>query len=125
MDINKHKKLTTYLTIFAIIFASVSTIFILIGFNSYSKNLEPNNAIDSVFGLGITFFAVISIMLGFVDVIYLINDGLFKKRNFLKFISLLIVALTFTQIVLFSYQVAKRKRSQLHKDDINVKNNSI
>jgi len=125
LDINKHKKLTTYLTIFAIIFASVSTIFILIGFNSYSKNLEPNNAIDSVFGLGITFFAVISIMLGFVDVIYLINDGLFKKRNFLKFISLLIVALTFTQIVLFSYQVAKRKRSQLHKDDINVKNNSI
>ena len=125
MDINKHKKLTTYLTIFAIIFASVSTIFILIGFNSYSKNLEPNNAIDSVFGLGITLFAVISIMLGFVDVIYLINDGLFKKRNFLKFISLLIVALTFTQIVLFSYQVAKRKRSQLHKDDINVKNNSI
>jgi len=125
LDIEKHKKLTTYLTIFAIIFASVPTIFILIGFNSYSKNLEPNNAIDSVFGLGTTLFALISIMLGFVDVIYLINDGLFKKSNFLKFISLLIVAFTFTQIVLFSYQVAKWKRSQLNKDDINVKNNHI
>jgi len=124
MDLKKHKKVTTCLTIFAIICAGVSTILILIGFSFYSESLEPDTFIDSVFGLGSTFFAFISIILAFIDIIFLVNDGLFKKRNLLKFISLLVIAFIVTQIVLFSYQATKRKRSMLYEDSIDAKNNS-
>jgi len=99
--VTKNSTKTKYLTIVSIICGFLAVVFLDIDLFSNNINIAP------IFGVVSTFFAGAACIIGFVDIVYLFNDGLFKKWNFLKFLLLLIASFVLLQAALFSYYFFK------------------
>jgi len=108
----KNTRLMNRLTVWAVIAGCSATLFLLLETFFYSNFYLDKHPYLGLLGVAATISGGGAFLLGLIDCIMILSDGIMKRSNIARLVILLVTAFVLSQICLLAFHTAKSKREK-------------